>query len=110
MVDLDVDQTAMLPIAASSVLYRCAQEILRNVAAHSDARKVRLSATFDGSVARLVVDDNGRGFDEADLAERLADGHLGLRSLGDLVAESDGQFTVQSAPGRGTRAEVVVPV
>jgi two-component system, NarL family, sensor kinase len=110
VVDLDVEQTAMLPIAASSVLYRCAQEILRNVAAHSDARKVRLSATFDGSIARLVVDDNGRGFDEADLAEQLADGHLGLRSLGDLVAESDGQFTVRSAPGQGTRAEVVVPV
>jgi two-component system NarL family sensor kinase len=109
VVDLDVDQTATLPIAASSVLYRCAQEILRNVAAHSDAREVQLSATFDGSTARLVVDDDGRGFDEADLAERLADGHLGLRSLGDLVAESDGKFIVRSAPGQGTRAEVVVP-
>ena len=108
-VQLDVDQTATLPIATSSVLFRCAQEILRNVAAHSDARAVQLSATFDGSTARLVVDDDGRGFDEADLAERLADGHLGLRSLGDLVAESDGEFTVRSAPGQGTRAEVVVP-
>ncbi|HLL51175.1 MAG TPA: histidine kinase, partial [Thermomicrobiales bacterium] len=34
VIDLDVDQTATLPIAASSVLYRSAQEILRNVAAH----------------------------------------------------------------------------
>jgi two-component system NarL family sensor kinase len=109
VVDLDVDQTETLPIAASSVLYRCAQEILRNVAAHSDAREVQLTATYDGSTATLVVDDDGRGFDETDLAERLADGHLGLRSLGDLVAESDGQFTVRSAPGQGTRAEVVVP-
>ncbi|HWI01271.1 MAG TPA: histidine kinase [Propionibacteriaceae bacterium] len=109
VVDLDVDETETLPIAASSVLYRCAQEILRNVAAHSDAREVQLTATFDGSTATLVVDDDGRGFDETDLAERLADGHLGLRSLGDLVAESHGQFTVRSAPGQGTRAEVAVP-
>jgi len=109
VVDLDVDETETLPIAISSVLYRCAQEILRNVAAHSDAREVQLTATFDGSTARLVVDDDGRGFDEADLSARLADGHLGPRSLGDLVADSDGQFTVRSAPGQGTRAEVVVP-
>ena len=110
VVHLDVDETETLPIAASSVLYRCAQEILRNVAAHSEAQEVQLSATFDGSTARLVVDDDGRGFDEADLAGRLAEGHLGLRSLGDLVVESGGEFTVLSAPGQGTRAEVVVPV
>jgi len=57
-----------------------------------------------------VVDDDGRGFDEADLDRRFADGHIGLRSLGDLVDDAGGTLTVSSAPGRGTRVEIVVPV
>ncbi len=109
-VDLDVLGTAELPIGASSVLFRCASEILRNVAAHSDAREVSLRATYDGSNATLVVDDDGRGFETTDLQQRMADGHLGLRTLGDLVSESGGTLTVHSAPGQGTRAEIRVPV
>ena len=69
-----------------------------------------ISATVDAGGATLVVDDDGRGFDTADLERQLAGGHLGLRSLGDLVADAGGTLTVRSAPGQGTRAEVSVPV
>ena len=54
----------------------------------------------DGT-ARLVVDDDGRGFDAADLDRRFAEGHIGLRSLGDLIDDSGGTLTVRSAPGSG---------
>ena len=109
-VDLDVEQTAQLPLEASSVLFRSAQEVLRNVANHSGATRVQLQATFDGATAALVVDDDGRGFDHAQLRDRMAGGHIGLRSIGDLVADSGGQLDITSAPGRGTRVEVTVPV
>jgi signal transduction histidine kinase len=109
-VDLDVEESADLPVEVSSVLFRSAQEILRNVVSHSGAQAVQLRASADGATAALVVDDDGRGFDAADLARRSAEGHIGLRSLGDLVAEAGGQLRVTSAPGRGTRAEVTVPV
>jgi signal transduction histidine kinase len=108
-VALDVDQTIDLPLDVSSVLFRSAQEMLRNVATHSEAQGVQLTATFDGEIATLVVDDDGRGFEESDLPARQAGGHIGLRSLGDLVAGSGGKLTIRSAPGRGTRAEVAVP-
>jgi two-component system NarL family sensor kinase len=109
-VDLDVDSTADLPPEVSSVLFRSAQEVLRNVVTHSRAQTVELQAVSDGSTAVLVVDDDGRGFDQSDMAARLTDGHIGLRSLGDLVARAGGRLTVTSAPGRGTRAEVRVPL
>jgi signal transduction histidine kinase len=109
-VDLDVDSTADLPPDVSSVLFRSAQEVLRNVITHSRAQTVELQAVSDGSTALLVVDDDGRGFDQSDLASRLSDGHIGLRSLGDLVARAGGRLTVTSAPGQGTRAEVRVPL
>ncbi len=109
-VELDLDGAADLPPQTAAVLYRSAQEILRNVTAHSHARQVLISATVDAGGATLVVDDDGRGFDTADLERQLAGGHLGLRSLGDLVADAGGTLTVRSAPSQGTRAEVSVPV
>jgi signal transduction histidine kinase len=66
--------------------------------------------TVDAGATTLVVDDDGRGFDTADLERRLDESHLGLRSLGDLVAEAGGTLVIRSGPSRGTRAEVSVPV
>jgi two-component system, NarL family, sensor kinase len=109
-VELDLEGADDLPPQTAAVLYRSAQEILRNVTAHSHAQQVLISATADSAVATLVVDDDGRGFDPADLERQLAGGHLGLRSLGDLVAEAGGTLIVRSAPSQGTRAEVSVPV
>ena len=109
-VDLDVDSAADLPLDVSSVLFRSGQEVLRNVVAHSDARRVALRAGAQDGMARLVVDDDGRGFDAADLDRRFSEGHIGLRSLGDLIDDSGGTLTVRSAPGQGTRVEILVPV
>lgn len=108
-VDLDVDEADGLPLPASSVLFRAAQEILRNVMTHSRARAVSVAVRRDGGSATLVIDDDGRGFDEAELPERQRAGHVGLRSLGDLVRDSGGRLTVRSAPGQGTRVDVEVP-
>jgi signal transduction histidine kinase len=99
-----------LPAEAAEVLYRCAQETLRNVAAHSRAEQVEISVTLEGGDVTMVVDDDGRGFDEAQLTAREEAGHLGLRALGDLVADAGGSLTASSAPGQGTRVIVRVPL
>ena len=109
-VELDLERAGDLPTPTAAVLYRSAQEILRNVTAHSAAEQVQITVTVDAGAATLVVDDDGRGFDTADLERRLDEGHLGLRSLGDLVAEAGGTLVVRSGPSQGTRAEVSVPV
>jgi two-component system NarL family sensor kinase len=103
----DVDD---LPRPAAEVLYRCAQEALRNVAAHSGAERVDLAITVDAVAATMTVDDDGRGFEGPRLAERRAAGHLGLQALGDLVADQGGSLTASSSPGQGTRIVVRVPL
>jgi two-component system NarL family sensor kinase len=60
--------------------------------------------------ASLVIDDDGRGFDDNELDERSSDGHFGLRSIGDLLARAGGGLSVRAAPGQGTRVEAEVPV
>jgi two-component system NarL family sensor kinase len=109
-VALDLDSAADLTPEVASVLFRSAQELLRNVVAHSGAQTVQLQAVSGGQTARLVVADDGRGFDPDDLHQQRAAGHLGLRALRDLVAKAGGCLAITSAPGQGTRAEVTVPL
>jgi signal transduction histidine kinase len=109
-VQLETDGAEDLPPAVAALLFRAAQEIIRNVASHSGAREVLIRAGRTDGHATLVIDDDGRGFDETRLDERHSSGHLGLRSIGDLLAQSSGMLTVRAAPGQGTRVEIEVPL
>ncbi len=93
----------------AALVYRAAQEALRNVVTHAAATKVRVVLEVDESLVRLVVDDDGRGFSTDRLDQRVAAGHVGLRSLADLVVDLGGDLAVRSAPGEGTRVEVSIP-
>ena len=95
---------------AAEVLYRCAQETLRNVANHSGAESVEISVARTARDVTMIVDDDGRGFDESRLSASEEAKHLGLPALGDLVADAGGSLTAFSAPGQGTRVVVRVPL
>jgi signal transduction histidine kinase len=110
-VKLDVDLSkADLPAGTAGLIYRSAQEALRNVASHSGANRVRLVARVTGNEARLIVDDDGRGFTTDQIEGKTGDGHFGLRALAGLIADAGGKLIVLSAPGAGTRVEVRIPV
>lgn len=106
--DVDLDDLA-LDLDTSSLLYRAAQEALRNVGAHASAERVRVDLRADGEWLRLTIDDDGKGFSDEVLANRAAQGHVGLRSLAGLVADLGGTMTVSSTPGSGTRVSVEIP-
>jgi two-component system, NarL family, sensor kinase len=100
--ELDDDLTA--------VLYRSAQEAVRNVTKHSRARTVEIDVQeFDDRIV-LAVEDDGIGFDPHVIDQRAADGHVGMQVLADSVNRYGGTLNVESAPGRGTRVVVEVPV
>ena len=99
-----------LPAQTVEVLYRCAQETLRNVTAHSDAEQVDISIVTDRDAVFMTIDDDGRGFDQERLTASEAAGHLGLRALGALAADAGGSLTTFSAPGQGTRVVVRIPL
>ena len=92
------------------LIYRTANEAIRNVRAHSGATEVRVSVTRpEPGRVRLLVEDNGRGFSDSAREERAAEGHLGLSLLEGLVSETGGTLTVESDPGQGTTVELTVP-
>lgn len=109
-VQLEVSKAERLPPVTSALIFRAAQEAVRNVAMHSGAHEVLIRAGRRGGQATLVVEDDGRGFDDDRLRERLSAGHFGLRSTKDLMTDCGGMLRVRAAPGRGTSVKVQVPV
>ena len=100
------DLTASQRIA----LFRVAQEALTNVRDHTDATEVsvRLERLVDGT--RLVVADNGGGFDVAQTVVVAARrGRLGLVGMNERVRLLGGTFTLTSEPGAGTELTIVLP-
>ncbi len=102
-----------LPVATEALVFRAAQEALRNVVAHAGADNVTVSVSRENGSVHLSVRDDGRGFtpdDPSGAARERASGHFGLRALDDLVRDADGSLRVQSAPGAGTLVAMEVPV
>lgn len=94
--------------AREAVLFRAIQELLANVRLHAQATQVRLSLDFDTHRVRVVVEDNGKGFDPQALigSKAKASGLATLRERMDLLA---GLFQIDSHAGQGTRLVLEVP-
>jgi two-component system NarL family sensor kinase len=94
---------------ALALLYRTAREAIRNAREHGGAGRVSIALTRAApGVVRLVVADDGRGFDAEARARAEAAGHVGLRLLADLAAQAGGTLVVASRPGRGTTVTLEV--
>ncbi len=91
-------------------LFRIAQEALTNCAKHSRAKTIRLEQTRVGDIVRLAIADDGVGFDCGALYQgEQAPGH-GLTTMRRRAEFMGGKFSLDSAPGAGTRIAVEVAV
>ena len=93
----------------ASLIFRVAQEVLRNVAAHADAKNVSVSLKEVNKMAVLRISDDGRGFTQDDVARRRAEGHVGTNAIAELAEEAGGTLDILSQPGKGTRVTLKVP-
>lgn len=100
--------SSRIPAPVASVLYRVAQEALRNAARHAEARNVELHVRHDARSASLEVTDDGRGFDVKRAEERRPG--MGLFSMRERVSLVNGTLALTSAPGRGTRIVATIPL
>ena len=113
---IDVEVTTDLPdrpsAQAEALLYRCAQEALRNVLKHAAADEVRIHVSGDDSTWRLTVIDDGNGFARplATLAnESLPGERMGLRLLAEMLQDADGTLRIEPGPYSGTVFTVELP-
>jgi signal transduction histidine kinase/DNA-binding NarL/FixJ family response regulator len=97
--------TTRLPARVEQAVYRILQEALANVRFHSGAESVRVDLTVSDSLT-LAVEDDGVGFD-AEEASRAPS--LGLQGMTERASALGGAFSIDTAPGQGTRVELEVP-
>jgi signal transduction histidine kinase len=88
-----------------TLVWRVAQEAIRNAVRHADASELTVEVLGDERQVRLIVRDDGVGFDPAAPAP---DRSYGLRGLQSLVEDGGGRVQVESAPGVGTTVRMVV--
>lgn len=88
-----------------ALVWRVAQEAVRNTLRHARARHLRVDIGTHGRALVLEVTDDGVGFDP-DLVRQ--DTHYGLRGLTSLVRDSGGTLTVTTARGQGTTVRLEV--
>lgn len=97
--------------AAALICYRVAQEALTNVARHARASHVRVDLSASGGWLRLIVADDGAGFDPVAMRARArTGGSMGLLSLEERAALGGGALRLDSAPGRGTTLTLRLPL
>ncbi len=108
-VSIAIEGAERLDREKETLVYRVAQEAVRNVIAYADAGSLRVELTADDRVARFAVSDDGRGFDPALRERRLSEGHVGLSLVEELARDYGGSLKIVSRQGEGTRIELEVP-
>jgi two-component system NarL family sensor kinase len=94
-----------VPDDTVALVWRVAQEAVRNALRHSGAQHLQVVVDRYGDRVVLEVTDDGRGFDP----KRRTNGHsFGLRGLSSLIAEAGADLVVRSSPGAGTTIRLLV--
>jgi two-component system NarL family sensor kinase len=106
---LRLDAHAVSSSPHERLLLSAARELLTNVAKHADARTVTLRLLEQDGDVVITMKDDGRGFDEATLDDRVSQGHIGLASHRARLENVGGSLLVESSAGSGTFAEIRVP-
>jgi PAS domain S-box-containing protein len=106
----DADDVCVCPAIATAA-FRVAQEALTNVARHARARRVNVRLRLRDGAVRLVVRDDGAGFNPKATLRRGGNGEgLGLLGMRERAALLGGRVSIHSAPGRGTEVRLIVPL
>jgi two-component system sensor histidine kinase DegS len=89
------------------MIFRALQELLGNSARHSQANLIKLHLDLGNDLARVTVDDNGKGFDPETVQQSS---NLGLKLIRERAEMLGGNFEIDSSVGKGTRITFTVPL
>ena len=101
-----VDRELFSDTTALAIL-RIIRELVTNAVRHGKATSVKVAGCIENDRLMFSVTDNGCGFDP-DSAPGVEKGHFGLQGVAERTERLNGELTVDSAPGRGTKALVSI--
>ena len=95
--------------ATAHVILQIIRELAVNAIHHGEATRLRIAGSLEGRVLSFSVADNGAGYDKSS-APGPEQGHFGILGIQDRLAHYNGTLSIQSAPGRGTKAVVSMQI
>jgi two-component system nitrate/nitrite sensor histidine kinase NarX len=101
-VEYSLDSQCSIPDEIKVAYYRIAQETLNNVAKHAQATHVKLELCCQEDQVKMVIEDNGRGFDPADVPSD----HLGLSIMRERADQIGAELSLSTLSGQGTKVVV----
>jgi signal transduction histidine kinase len=92
-------------------LYRISQEALTNIGRHAEASQIRFALQKNENHVSFVVEDNGKGFDVAQVGSRLShEKGMGLAAMAERAHMFGATFHIWSQLGKGTRISLKIPL
>lgn len=98
-----------LPEVVEENALRIGQEALTNIAKHARATRISIRFSFTPNAFTLSIKDDGVGF-EHDGEPQPEKGHFGLIGMYERAKRLNGELTIESKPGMGTRLVAVIPL
>ncbi|MDB5210916.1 MAG: domain S-box protein, partial [Sediminibacterium sp.] len=85
-------------------MYRIIQEQINNIVKHAQSKKVNIIVEADKGTIRISVNDDGKGFDIGKKRKGI-----GISNMINRVESFNGQVSIDSSPGNGTRMNITIP-
>jgi PAS domain S-box-containing protein len=105
------EQLSTLPDEIKNCLFRVTRELLTNVVKHAQAHKIKVSVRKSQSQIYVRVQDDGVGFKESQVSATVSKTtRFGLFSIREQLEYLGGHLEIESEPGQGTTATIVVPL
>ncbi|HMV96753.1 MAG TPA: GAF domain-containing sensor histidine kinase [Anaerolineales bacterium] len=112
--NIDERVTSQLEMGKQGVIFYIIEEAVNNARKHAAAETIAVNLTqMDAGIALLEIADNGLGFDVKSVTEaydKRANSSLGMVNLRERAELVNGLFQIDSAPGKGTKVQVYIPL
>ncbi len=106
-----IRQERSLPSELKTAIFRVIQEAINNIVRHANARNVIVSLQFKRSALKIVIEDDGTGFDvEKAIDSKDRPRGLGLVGMKERIELFDGTFNIYSSQVGGTRITIELPL
>ncbi len=90
------------------LIYRIVQECLTNVIKHSEATKAKIFLSKIRGHIKIIIQDNGKGFDPENAIKVGNKGGLGFLGMRERLRLAHGKLNIESKPGKGSKISVII--